>query len=51
MSQYIYRVYKEDGTKIFESCSRSDAKVWLTGSNYMVRQDILGNTPDKIYRA
>lgn len=48
---YYYRVYNADGRVIFETTRREDAKIWLTGTNYMVRSDLLGNEPDKTYKA
>ena len=52
MSQcrYRYLVYDEDGNKIFDTFSYWDARAWLHGTNYMVRQDMSGLLPDKIYR-
>lgn len=51
MNAYRYYVYDKDGNKVFDSSSMRDAKLWLGGGNYMVRKDLLGKQPDKIYKA
>ena len=48
---FRYFVYNPDGTKVFESSRKDEASLWLGGGSgrRMIRKDLLGNYPDKIY--
>ena len=50
MTRFVYYVYNPDGGVVFHSCRLYEARLWLGGGNYIVRKDLMGNTPDKIYK-